>query len=44
MSKQLLVIEREQHPKAFKFGVIYAKAGQTTDVEYFANGTAAADG
>ena len=41
VAKQLLVIEREQHARHFKFGVVYVKHGQTSDVDYFANGACA---
>lgn len=38
IQKELLVLEEQEGSVNFKFGVLYAKDGQTSDDEMFSNG------
>lgn len=38
LSQDLLLLEEQEGSVNFKFGVLYALAGQTTDDEMFSNG------
>ena len=39
VGQELLTMEKEQYNREFKFGVIYAKGGQSSGDEFFGNGT-----